>query len=126
MPEYQYKCHNCRVTFTTLSRTEIPPCPVCQEPATREFVFQARNSMPEHFSHSAGRYVSNERELRDAFKRQSDEVSERLGIEHEMEFLTRAEMADPTAHGVTGEGLEDSAREWRDMGLQHGSELILP
>lgn len=82
--------------------------------------------MPEHFNTSVGRVVNNERELRDAFKRQSDEVSERTGIEHNMEFLTRAEMADASAHGVTDEGLESSRREWHDMGLQHGSELILP
>jgi len=126
VPEYQYKCHNCRVTFTTLSRTDIPDCPVCSQPATREFVFQHRPSMPEHFSHAIGRPVLNERDLRDALKRQSDEQSERLGIEHNLDFLTRAEMADPSVHGVTGEGLEESRREWHDMGLQHGSEIVLP
>lgn len=99
---------------------------MCQQPATRDFVFQFKPDTPEHFNHSVGRYVSNERELRDAIKRQSDEASERNGIEANLEFLTRADMADPTAHGVTDEGLESSRREWRDMGLQHGSELVLP
>lgn len=82
--------------------------------------------MPEHFNMTLGRPVNNERELRDGLKRLSDDASERNGIEHNMEYLTRSEMADPRAHGVTGEGLEDSQREWRNMGLQHGSELILP
>lgn len=126
MPEYQYKCVSCKVTFTTLSRTDIPPCPVCGHESTRDYVFQFKPDTPEHFNHSIGQYVTNERELRDAIKRQSDEASERNGIEANMEFMTRADMADPSAHGVTDEGLEQSRREWRDMGLQHGSELIKP
>lgn len=73
--------------------------------------------MPEHFNYSMGTNVNNERELRDALKRQSDEVSERTGIEHNMDFLTRAEMADPSAHGVTDDGLESQARSWHDLGL---------
>lgn len=116
MPEYQYRCASCKVIFTTLSRTEIPPCPVCNHESTRDFQFQFRPSTPEHFNTSLGQYVSNERELRDAIKRQSDEASERNGIEHNMEFLTRADMADPSAHGVTDEGLDDTRRAWHDMG----------
>lgn len=126
MAEFQYKCAQCQVIFTTLSRTDIPPCPVCEQQATRDYVFQFKPDIPEHFNHSIGRYVTNERELRDAIKRQSDEASERNGIETNLEYLTRADMADPSAHGVTDEGLESTRREWRDMGLQHGSELVLP
>jgi hypothetical protein len=117
MPEYQYKCKSCTLVFTTLSRTDIPPCPVCGVRSQRDYVFQARNSMPEHFNTSIGQNVNNERELRDALKRQSDEQSERLGIEHNLEYLTRSEMADGSAHGVTDEGLESQARSWHDMGL---------
>lgn len=73
--------------------------------------------MPEHFNTSVGVHVNSERELRDAIKRQSDEVSERTGIEHNMDYLTRADMADAGAHGVTGEGLDEQARSWHDMGL---------
>lgn len=126
MPEYQYKCAQCRVTFTTLSRTDIPDCPVCHQESTRQFAFNAQKSIPEHFNTTLGRPVLNERDLRDGLKRLSDEASERNGIETNLEYLTRAEMADPRAHGVTDEGLEDSRREWHDMGLQHGSELVMP
>jgi hypothetical protein len=73
-------------------------------------VFQVRNSMPEHFSHTVGGYVNSEGELRDALKRMSDDQSERTGIEQRLEFLTRAEMADASAHGVTEEGLDSTAR----------------
>lgn len=126
MAEYQYKCSGCKVVFTTLSRTDIPDCPVCHNPSTRDFAFFFKPDTPEHFNHSIGQYVTNERELRDAIKRQSDEASERNGIEHNLEFMTRADMADMSAHGVTEEGLEESRREWRDMGLQHPTELIKP
>lgn len=59
--------------------------------------------------------MNNERELRDAIKRQSDETSERTGIEHNLEYLTRAEMRDPSAHGVTDEGLQEQERTWHDL-----------
>lgn len=126
MAEYQYKCARCRLVFTTLSRTDIPPCPVCQQPSTRDFSFFFKPDTPEHFNHSVGTYVSNERELRDAIKRQSDESSERNGIEANLEFVSRADMSDMSAHGVTEEGLEESRAAWRDMGLQHPTELIKP
>ena len=117
MPEFQYKCASCKVTFTTLSRTVIPPCPVCGHESTRDYVFQFRPDIPEHFNHSIGQYVTNERQLRDAIKRQSDEASERNGIETNLEFVSRADMADSTAHGVTEEGLDTTRREWHDMGM---------
>ena len=110
MAEYQYKCSQCRNTFITNDREHIPPCPVCGHLARRQFIFNARLSNPEHFNHTVGGYVSNDYEIREAFKRLSDEQSERNGIEHNYEYLTRAEMADPTALGVTNEGLEETMR----------------
>jgi hypothetical protein len=108
--QFQYKCPSCRFIFVTESRSEIPPCPLCGHLTKRDFVFNTRNSVPEHFNHTVGGYVSNEGELRDALKRVGDEQSERLNIEHNYQYLTRAEMADPSAHGVTGEGLDATYR----------------
>lgn len=82
--------------------------------------------MPEHFSHAVGRPVTNLRDLKDALKRKSDDASERNGIEHNMEFLTRAEMMDGTAHGVTGEGLETQQKAWRDMGHVDSRRMVMP
>ena len=110
MPEYQYRCPQCRLMFVTLSRTEIPPCPVCGAVSNRQFSFNVRNSLPEHFNHSVGSYVSNERQLRDALKVISDEQSARVGMDHNYEYLSPADMADASAHGVTEEGLDDTRR----------------
>src|SRR5579872_2874780 len=110
MPEYQYKCRSCGVTFVSMSRADIPPCPVCGKKATRDYVFQARSSMPEHFNHSIGGYVNNERDLRDALKRRSEEESERVGVDHNYEYVSRADMADASSHGVTDEGLDTTER----------------
>jgi hypothetical protein len=115
--EFLFRCPGCRLTFVTLSRTDIPRCQVCNTDSKRVYSFNPRLSMPEHFNHSAGAYVTNERTLRDAFKEQSDLASERNGIEHNYEYLSRAEMADPTAHGITGEGLDETQRAWHDDAL---------
>jgi hypothetical protein len=113
--QYQYKCSGCRFIFTTESRTDIPDCPVCHKPAKRDFVFNLQPSNPEHFSHTVGGYVSNDYELKEAMKRMSDEQSERVGMEHKYEYLTRAEVVDPTAHGVTTEGLDTTERAWAEQ-----------
>jgi hypothetical protein len=110
MAEYQYRCQGCRLFFTTLSRTNIPPCPVCGTQSTRMFSFNIAQSVPEHFNHSVGSYVSNERQLRDAIKVMSEEQSYRTGVEHDYEYLSRSDLADQGAHGVTEEGLDETRR----------------
>jgi hypothetical protein len=115
MKEFQFVCPACKNLFITFSRTDVPPCPVCNNPApTRQYIFQTRASVPEHFNVATGQYVNNTRELRDALARHSDEQSERTGIEHNLEYLTPSEMRDPSAHGVTDEGLEDQRKAWHD------------
>lgn len=96
--------------FVTTSRTDIPNCPVCATPARRHFAFNVRASMPEHFNHSVGAYVSNERQLRDAIKVASEEASHRMGMDHDYQYLSAHDMADSSAHGVTEEGLDDTRR----------------
>jgi hypothetical protein len=80
----------------------------------RQFIFQARNSMPDHMNIATGQFVGNDTQLRDALKRMGDEQFERTGIESNYEPMTRAEMADPTAHGVTEEGRESQERVWHN------------
>jgi len=108
--EFLWKCPGCRLTFVSFSRTDIPRCSVCNTDSKRVYSYNTRVSMPEHYNTSLGAYVTNERALRDAFKEQSDLASERNGIEHNYEYLSRAEMADPTAHGITEEGLDSTHR----------------
>lgn len=58
--------------------------------------------MPAHFNQSAGTYVSNDRELKDAFKAQSEAATERTGIEHN---FVPVDPQDTARLGVTTEGL---------------------
>ena len=114
MPEYQYKCSGCRLFFTTASRDDISPCPVCGTKASRHYSFNIGKSIPEHFNNSTGTYVNTERELRDHLKFMSDEESARIGMDHNYEYLSPADMQDPAAHGVTEEGLDSTNRTWHD------------
>lgn len=74
----------------------------CGSPIKRVFSFQFARPMPEHFNLAAGSFVRTEAELKDIYKRKSDEVSERLGIAHDFQPVSQSEQ---TALGVTGEGL---------------------
>lgn len=76
----------------------------------RQFTFNISRSMPEHFNHSVGSYVSNEHQMREALKVISEEQSYRVGTDHEYEYVSPHDMADMSAHGVTDEGLEETAR----------------
>ncbi len=110
MAEFQYRCPNCKATSITNDRENPPPCPVCKSPTQRQFVFQVRTSMPEHFNHSIGSYVTNEHQIKEALKVISEQQSHRNGIEHNFEYLSRSDLADASAHGVTDEGLEETQR----------------
>lgn len=66
--------------------------------------------MPEHFNHSVGEWVSNRRQFYDALKRKSDEQSIRRGQTIDYQPLDPSDMSDPSAHGVTDEGLEETHR----------------
>jgi DNA-directed RNA polymerase subunit RPC12/RpoP len=113
MVEYAYRCTVCGKPHGSQSRSPHP-CPFCGASARRLWSFNARPSMPDHFNHSLGRYVTNQRDLGDGFKRASDEASERMGIEHNFQPIDRADMADPSAHGVTDEGLEHTRQVLHD------------
>jgi hypothetical protein len=104
--------------FITLSREDIPPCPVCGNKSQRQFIFNTLASVPEHFNHTVGGYVTNERALRDALKQKADEQSERIGMDHNYEYLTRSEMADAAAHGVTDEGLDTTRQTVHDESVR--------
>ena len=100
MPVYQYRCRSCQRLFHLDVPADRAQCPDCRNTSVRIFDFQARASLAEHFNMAAGQYVNNQREFRDALKRRSDEVSERLGIEHDFQPLTAAEVRDHDAHAI--------------------------
>lgn len=75
--------------------------------------FSFARSMPEHFNHSLGTYVSNSGQAQSALSRQSDEMSARMGFDHTYELI---DPSDAHAAGVTGEGLEATERRAVDDG----------
>lgn len=113
MREFQYLCPGCGRAIITNAPADSAACP-CGNLARRDFSFGVTRSIPEHFNTSTGTYVTNERQLRDVLKVQSEETSHRLGIEHNFEYLSPHDMADSSAHGVTEEGLDATARVHHD------------
>ena len=111
--EYQYRCPSCGQTVISESRADKAHCP-CGHQASRDFSFRVTRGIPEHFNQSVGAYVSNERQLRDTLKVISEEQSLRLGVDHNYEYLSPADMADPQSHGVTEEGLDESRKAHYD------------
>lgn len=90
---------------------------MCGTKSIRQFKFSIARSMPEHFNHSVGAYVSNERQMRDALKVASEEASVRRGLDHDFQYMSPSDMQDASAHGVTEEGLDDSYRARHDGAL---------
>lgn len=77
----------------------------CGGQVRRVFSFSTRRSMPEHYNQSAGTYVSSERQLRDAFKAQSEAATIRTGLEHN---FVPVDPRDKERLGVTSEGLRET------------------
>lgn len=76
-------------------------------------------AMPEHFNHSVGKYVSNEREFRDDLKRASDEASQRLGLPHN---FVPIDMRDPAQTHATEEGLDATHRQQTATGQREAKK----
>ena len=106
MTLYQYRCDSCKRLFNTENRADSTTCPDCGTQAPRKFAFSVSTGMREHWNIAAGEYVSNQRNLDDAFKRKSEAASERTGIEHEFVRVDVADMRDPSAHGVSEDTLQ--------------------
>lgn len=89
MPLYGYRCTDCGNKFDQWSTIADydPGAPVscihCHGACVRAYEpITHRMPMADHYNVSAGQYVSGEKELRDVFKRKSDEATERTGIPH--------------------------------------------
>jgi putative FmdB family regulatory protein len=98
---YSYRCDGCKRLFNTEHRGDSTTCPDCNGQAVRKFTFNTSPGLKEHFNIAAGEYVSNQHQLDDAFKRQSEAASARTGIDHEFVRVDVADMHDAKAHGVT-------------------------
>jgi predicted nucleic acid-binding Zn ribbon protein len=128
MPVYQFHCKQCdwRLdvvcsidTYTSLGysnrASEKRSCAKCGAQTARVFNFSVKTMVPEHFNRSAGEYVTGERQLRDAFKRQSEAATIRTGIEHN---FVPIDLADKKALGVTDEGLSETYDRRTKLGMR--------
>jgi hypothetical protein len=91
MPTYQYRCEKCRVLFHADTRT-VSECPIGHPQVKRNYSFTFGLGVKEHWNGSVGKYVSNERHLRDELSRASDEHSEKTGTEHRYVMADVGEM----------------------------------
>lgn len=108
--QYQFKCPNCNNIFTVDSRDTAPFCQTCQRSTKRTWSFTTSMGMKEHFNNSVGQYVRNSREFNDELKRKSESESLRTGMDVDYQPIDPSDMRDPSAHGVTEEGLEETYR----------------
>lgn len=97
MPKYGYKCSECGAE-TEIDSPTPPPNPPrhCNLPAKRIFNFAIKSDFKEGFNPSLGMYVSNRRQMNEALKVGSDQVSEHTQLTHS--FVMR----DPEDHAAFG------------------------
>lgn len=124
MANYAYKCPSCSANYTLVASItddlpEYRPCPRCgHDKSTRSYQFNHAPSFREHWNHSLGAYVNNNKEFEDGLKRQSAELSERIGMNVDLQPLGPSEMAEASAHGVTEEGLYETFK------TRHDSQVV--
>jgi hypothetical protein len=102
---YLYLCRTCNTSAESIHRGDtIGPCktPDCPGELRRKFVVSLQPPMMDHYNASVNGIVSSERGFKDKLKQQSDEYSERTGIE------ARFVPIDPKDAGATNEGMEST------------------
>ena len=119
MSRYEWVCRYDGRRHETKDR--VPPhCPECGLIMSREwnaFTLSRTATIQPHFNHSAGEFVRNRGELRSAFGRQSDEMSERMGFDVDYQPVDPYDLKhSPESFGVTSEGLEQREKTLRDSG----------
>lgn len=126
MTLYEYLCTTCHITFTTSVRATFETCPTCQHPAHRRFGFNIRSSMPEHFNHTTGQYVTNTQSFTTQLKRLSEQQTLSTGIEHTYQPVT--DPSTKSSLGVTTAGLYEQARAHHDKAISpdDNRRIIIP
>lgn len=108
---YSYLCPECESESAHLTRLGIgeilnEPCEVCNNPFIVRAVCRISTnlSMPEHFNHSTGKYVTNKRAFTSQLDAKSDEMSARLGYDVK---YSEVDSSDQKSLGVTNDGAGD-------------------
>lgn len=126
MPLYTYRCEHCHeemhleMSFAehdALPRDSMAHTPCLEQGYMAYFKqvlsFAFHRGTPEHYNHSLDAYVSNDAQIRSELSRQSDEMSARMGFDHQYELV---DPSDPASYGVTDEGMEATERVARNSG----------
>lgn len=122
---YEFRCRDCGADYSvhSLAAKETMEygishgriwCDKCGGNLRRIFSFSVSTPMPEHYNQSAGTFVSSERQLKDAFKVQSEVATERTGIEHNFVPIHPSERE---TLGVTSEGLDATYNRRKALGM---------
>jgi len=107
MPLYEYRCPDCDTIYheslpiAEVSEAEFT-CPVCPDAPDliRRFGFNYKPDMPAHFNNAAGKFVRNEKHLKDEFKYMSEAYSNRTGLPAAFEPLDSREVAGLNLDGL--------------------------
>lgn len=102
------------MVFRSTARTDNLPCPSCYCLAVRQFGFNYKPPMQEHFNSTTGQVVRTDLQFNTQLKRMAELASLRTGIEHTFQPVT------PTTKeslGVTTAGLYETEKYNHDQGL---------
>jgi hypothetical protein len=115
---YSYLCPECESESAHLTRLGIgeilnEPCEVCDHPFIVRAVCRISTSlsMPEHFNHSTGRYVTNKRAFTSQLDAKSDEMSARLGYDVK---YSEVDSSDQKSLGVNNDDAQNIVTQEAD------------
>jgi predicted nucleic acid-binding Zn ribbon protein len=108
MPYYEFRCAECGSVSGSTDRAHAGPCG-CGGPLRR--IWHAPGFIrgtAEHFNHSLGSYVRDDKDFRQQLRVKSAEMSERLGMPVDYQ---PADLSDRKALGVSGQADELRGRK---------------
>lgn len=126
---YSYLCDNCEVenhclTFKPIGEKIQDKCDECGYPTLTRAICRISThlSMPEHYNHSTGQYVTNKRAFTSQLDAKSDEMSARMGVDIKYKPV---DPADQKALGVTNDNAQEIVTKESDPKRKKALDKVL-
>ena len=122
MPLYPLRCQDCGLEderYAPIQQGKSSTSCPCGSVLRRVWTPPAVHLYQPHYNYSVGRYVSSDKEFRDALKQGSEDMSRQMGMDVNYEKVDLGD-TQPKSGGV---GLEEQARKHRELGWTEAKKV---
>lgn len=125
MPVYSYRCRGCQVNGEKWQKHTDDPllvCPECGKATLRRvYSFKPGRVTHEHFNHTVGKVISDQKQFKSELDRKSEEMTERTGIPHN---YVPVDLSDRESLRVNDDGMDSTMRRQTETGQREVKQWL--